>query len=599
MTTRTDCVPLEDYGAIGDGRTVALVARDGQIDWLPLPRLDSPPAFAAVLDPQRGGCIALRPAEDFSVERRYLPRTNVLQTTFTTASGRLRVTDALSVGLAGPLPWAELVRRVEVISGEIDVEWVVDVGDQLGQVNPWVWHEKNRIVGHSGDVMLGVSAFGIGERMIDGRTVHGHAVLNEGDGGVLAITSADDGQLWLPDEKSLLGRFDRTVQRWQEWSSLIQYDGKRWRDAVERSALAMKLLLFSPTGAIAAAGTTSLPEVVGGDANWDYRFMWVRDASYTADALMALGLSEEVHAGVSWLLDSVRATSPDIHVLYTLDGQVPDQQTERQVPGYRQSQPVRSGNNAESQRQLGTFGDLFDTVWTYVQRNHVLDDQVGRMLALLADRCCDTWRLEDSGLWELPDRRHYTTSKMGCWVALDRALRLADVDQIPTTHAGRWAAERDAIKAWVEEHCWSEEKQSYTFYAGGDELDASVLIAGQNNFERGERLSLTCDAIQRELSDGPLVWRYTGMRGHEGAFVACSFWLVSALWYAGRHDEAEQLMDQAVGLSNDLGLLSEEVAAPGRLLGNMPQALSHLALVNAATTLAGSGSSASEHRPSR
>lgn len=578
-------VPIEDYAAVGDGRTVALIARDGRVDWLPMPRLDTRPVFAAVLDPDHGGFIELGPLGDRVSERRYLPGSNVLETVHRTDAGTLRVTDGLSVGMAGPLPWSELVRRVEVVDGEVEVGWRVVPGTELGATTPWIFNENDRIVAHAGDHMVGVRAFDLGEPQVSGAEVCGRRVMRAGETAVLGLTATEDGQLWLPGRQSLLERLDRTVRRWQEWCELIDYPADRWRDAVLRSALAMKLLLFAPTGALAAAGTTSLPEVIGGNANWDYRFMWVRDASYTADALMRLGLSEEVHAGVSWLLDSVRATAPDVHVLYTLEGRAAGSVEELPLPGYRDSQPVRSGNDAEGQRQLGTFGDLFDTVWTYVCRDHVLDEPVGRMLAMLADRCCDVWRLPDSGLWELPERRQYTVSKMGCWVALDRAIQLAEGGQIPTTHRGRWAAERDNIKQWVEEHCWSPTKQSYTFYAGSDELDASVLIAGQIGFERGERLSATCDAIRTELSEGPLVWRYTGMRGHEGAFVACSFWLVSALAHCGRRDEAFQLMDEAVGLGNDVGLLSEQVAAPGRLLGNLPQALSHLALVNAATTL--------------
>lgn len=577
--------PIEDYAAIGDGRTIALVNRRGGIDWLPMPRLDSPPAFAAILDPERGGSVSLRPVGEFRTERRYLPHTNVLETTFTTGTGEVRVVDALTVGAAGPLPWCELARRVEVTEGEVEIEWRVAPGTMLGKVTPWVWEHKRRMVVHCGDTMIGVCAYDLGERRVDGRDVCGRQTLRAGDVGLLAVTATSDGQLWLPTRDSVLDRLDRSVARWRDWSRLISYDGERWRDAVERSALALKLLLFNPTGALAAAGTTSLPEVVGGDANWDYRFMWVRDAAYTADALMTLDLAEEVHAGVSWLLDSVRATTPDIHVLYTLDGRAPTDVEEPPVPGYRDSRPVRNGNEAEGQRQLGTFGDLFDTIWTYVRRNHVLDDDVGRMLALLADRCCDTWRLPDSGLWELPEERHYTVSKMGCWVALDRAVRLFEDGQVATTHPDRWRFEREQIKRWVDENCWSEAKQSYTFYAGGDKLDAATLIAGQTGFDRGERLSKTCDAIRRELADGPLVWRYTGMRGYEGAFVACTFWLVSALWHCGRTAEAVALMDEAVGLGNDVGLLSEEVSAPGKLLGNIPQGLSHLALINAATLL--------------
>jgi len=266
---------------------------------------------------------------------------------------------------------------------------------------------------------------------------------------------------------------------------------------------------------------------------------------------------------------------------------VPEGQRELDVPGYRDSRPARSGNDAESQTQLGTFGDLFDSVWRYVQAGHLLDPPTGRLLADLADRCCDRWMHRDAGIWELHIDRHYTVSKMGCWAALDRAVRLHEQGQIATDHAGRWAAERDTIKAWVNAHCWSTAKQSYTSYAGTEDLDAATLLAGQNGFDRSERLAGTIAAVQRELSRGPLVYRYTGMELEEGAFVACTFWLVSALATLGRSPEACRLMDQAVALTNDLGLLSEQVDPDSRaMLGNFPQGLSHLALINAAFAIA-------------
>jgi len=315
--------------------------------------------------------------------------------------------------------------------------------------------------------------------------------------------------------------------------------------------------------------------------------MWVRDASFTVNALIALGLHEEVQASVERLLGTVRRTAPDLLVLYRLDGSQPGEAHDLAAPGYRGSRPVRAGNGAAGQTQLGSFGDLFDSVWRYVEAGHLLDPETGRMLAALADRCCDRWETADSGIWELQEQRHYPISKIGCWVALDRAVRLAGSGEIGTGHADRWAAERDQIKAWVDRHCWSQRLRSCTFHAGTDELDASTLLAGRTGFERGERLSGTIDAVRSELGRGPFVHRYTSMIGVEGCFLACTFWLVSALTHAGRLDEAAALMDRAVEqLPNDVGLMAEELdAGTGVMPGNLPQGLSHLCLVNAADDL--------------
>ena len=313
--------------------------------------------------------------------------------------------------------------------------------------------------------------------------------------------------------------------------------------------------------------------------------MWVRDAAYTVDALIRLGLHAEVHAAVRFLLRCARSTAPDLKVFYTLDGTVADTERTLAAPGYEDSRPVRSGNRAAGQTQLGTFGDLFDAVWRYVEAGHVLDPPTGRLLADLADRCCDLWRTEDAGLWELRAHRHYTVSKMGCWVALDRALRLQDLGLVAVTHPGRWRHERDAVHDWVDTHCWSGRERAYTFYAGADDLDAATLLAGQTGFDRGDRLAGTVAAVRRGLMDGPLVYRYTGTRDAEGAFLACSFWLVSALANLGRQAEAAEQMAAAVGLSGDLGLLAEEFSTAHGMVGNLPQGLSHLALVNAAFAL--------------
>ena len=290
---------------------------------------------------------------------------------------------------------------------------------------------------------------------------------------------------------------------------------------------------------------------------------------------------------MSWLLSAVSRTAPDIHVFYSLDGEVASGQAIIDVPGYRHSRPVRSGNGAAGQTQLGTYGDLFDTVARYVSTGHVLDQATARMLADLADRCCDIWTREDSGLWELSQYHHYTISKIGCWVALDRAASLAEGGQLPDRHAARWRQEAADITGWVRAHCWSPAKQSYTFYAGTEDLDAAVLLAGRTGFDRGPRLATTIDAVTAELGRGAFVYRYTGMDREENAFVACTFWLVEALAWTGQGKRARDVMDEAVRWCSDVGLLSEQIdPATGEFRGNMPQGLSHLALINAAYALA-------------
>lgn len=587
-----DYAPISDYALIGDGRTVALVATDGRVDWWPVPTLDSPPVCAAILDPGGGGHVDLCPEGEFSATRRYVEGTNVLETTFVTPEGTARLTDGLAVGAAGRLPWNELTRKIEVTEGSVRLRWEVAPGDRFGDARPFTWKRDGHQVVQVGDQQIGVFAFDLGRVEVGPHRIGGSATLAAGQSGLLALVATDDEPIPVPQRRSVEGRLARTAASWQDWTANMDYDGP-WSEAVKRSALALKLLLYAPAGAIAAAPTTSLPETMGGPKNWDYRYAWVRDTSFTLDALIALGLREEVHAAVSWLLDTVAATAPDLHVFYRLDGRVAEEQSELGAPGYRHSTPVRSGNSAAGQSQLGTFGDLFDTVSLYVGRGHLLDDRTGHLLEVLADECCDRWSQKDSGIWELGDQQHYTISKIGCWVALDRACQLAAGGHIPATHAGRWRRERDEIHDWVDEHCWSQKMSSYSFYAGTDDLDAAVLLAGRTGFDRGARLSASVDAVRKRLGRGPFVYRYTGMAQEEGAFVACSFWMADAMIRCDRRDEAKEVIDALVATTNDVGLLSEQIdPASGEFLGNFPQGLSHLALVNAVHAYAGTSPSA-------
>ena len=590
-TSRTDgYAPIADYAVLGDGRTVALVARDGQIDWWPAPSLDAPPILGAVLDPERGGYFSLAPGAPFSVERSYLEGTNVLRTTYTTSTGAVRVTDALNTGSAGRLPWTELVRQVEGTWGTVTLHWEFMPGDRFRRTNPWVAQHNGVPVATVEDQAVAVIVDGASPITVSTHGVCGERTVEAGQRALLALVATDHEPLFLPTPAAIDERLEGTVASWRRWSDLVQLGpaggAGRWEGAVRRSALALKALMAEDTGAIAAAATTSLPESTGGTKNWDYRYSWVRDSSFALDALISLGLHEEVHRAVSWLLSAIRQNGGQLHVFYSLDGTIPREERNLDVPGYLNSRPVRSGNSAMGQLQLGTYGDLFDTTSRYVAEGHLLDLTTARLLADLADTCCDQWRHRDSGIWELGQLEHYTISKIGCWVALDRAARLARLGQLPAERADRWEAEADEVRTWVNKHCWSEAKQSYTFYAGSDALDAAVLLAGRTGFDCGDRLAATIQAIVAELSDGPLLYRYTGMDKEEGAFVACTFWLIDALARTGQVKRAGQLMDDAVALTNDVGLLAEQID-PGTsaFLGNVPQGLSHLALINAANTL--------------
>jgi GH15 family glucan-1,4-alpha-glucosidase len=573
---------IESYAAIGDGRTVALVSTDGRIDWWPVSALDAAPTFAALLDADRGGYIELAPVSSYRSNRRYLPDTNVLETTFTTTTGAVRVVDCLPLGRSGRLAWSELARLVEPLNGVVEMRWTIAPGTQLGSAEPWVAVRRDATVIRVGDDQLVLRHFGVGDAVSDGHRVSGSFTAAPGMPGLLAVVGSSDAPVFLADRDEIESHFPITEQRWREWCEAISYDGT-WRDAVRRSALALRLLQYVPTGAVAAAATTSLPEQVGGEKNWDYRFMWVRDCAFTIDAFLSLHLYDEAQAAVQWMLGALRRTEPDLHVFYRLDGSAPGA-TEHvpEVPGYRGSRPVRVGNGAARQVQLGTFGDLFDMIWQYVDAGHCLDPNTARLLAGIADRCCDKWRYEDAGIWELPTKRHYTVSKIGCWTALDRAVRLHQEGQLVSDHVERWEAERDLIRGWVEQHCWSDRKSTYTAYAGSDDLDAATLLMARTGFDLGERLAGTVDAVRKELSDGVLVRRYSGA-DDDGGFIACTFWLVHALVLLGDLDAATELMDAAVALSNDVGLLAEQIdPATGAMLGNFPQGLSHLALINAA-----------------
>jgi GH15 family glucan-1,4-alpha-glucosidase len=584
-------VPIADYAAIGDARTVALVARDGSVDWLCLPDLDSPSVFAAVLDAERGGRFELRPDVPAQAQRRYLPDTNVLETTFTTAGGIVRITDAMALPSRELGPTRELIRQVDGIAGEVPMRWSVTPAFGYGAVPPRIGRRGRVPVAIGPRDALAVCSWDAGEAQIDGDAIFGRFDAVEGGSALIALCAAHQEPLVFPRREHVQARLEATIAYWRDWAAQRAYDGP-WRDAVIRSALALKLLFHAPSGAIAAAATASLPEEIGGERNWDYRFCWVRDSAFTLEALLHLGCPGEAEAFFWWLLHASQLSHPRLRVLYRLDGGERAPERSLELHGYRGSQPVRVGNDAAAQTQLDIYGDLLQTALIYTDAGGRLDPETGRRLAGIAELVCRIWHEPDSGIWEVRSRpQHFTHSKMMCWIALDRAVRLSEAGHIPSGRASAWRREALAIHDFVETRCWSDRLDSYTRHAGADELDASLLLGVLLGYESSApgRLPATVNALRRELGRGPLLTRYSGddgLQGTEGAFLCCSFWLADALARVGQLDAAGELMTELTVLAGDVGLYAEEVdPRTNELLGNMPQGLVHLALINAAVSI--------------
>jgi GH15 family glucan-1,4-alpha-glucosidase len=542
-------LPIADYALIGDGHTSALVGRDGSIDWLCLPDAGSPPVFDRILDADAGGRFELRPLDRFEGVRRYREHTNVLETTFTTAAGRVRVTDAMTSTDGDD---RVLVRVVDALHGAVPMQW--------------------RFAPRGDHVAFEARAWGA-----DGPTFTPSPRTT-----FVASTGA------LPTRDDAERELERVSARWTEWAARATYEG-RWREQVVRSALVLKLLAHEPTGAILAAPTTSLPERIGGDRNWDYRYSWLRDGIYTMRALLLLGYEDEARAFFRWQLDAIRPDLPEPKPLYRLDGTSHEVEQEVDLPGYRGSRPVRIGNEAAGQLQLDVYGHLLESAARFRAATGPLEPRVGRDLAELANFVAGNWLRPDAGIWEVRDGLYdFVQSKAMCWTALDRAATLAEDGAIPGND--RWRAEADEIRAWIEREGWSGELGAYVCAPGVEpRVDASLLSLPLCAYSRADdpRFLATADRIRRDLgAGGPLLYRNADLAQVEGAFLACSFWLVDALGRAGRAEEGHELMAELVALANDVGLYGEMIdPATGAHLGNFPQGLVHLALVNAAVSL--------------
>jgi len=596
-----DGLPIGDYALLSDCRSAALVSRAGSVDWLCFPRFDAPAVFARILDPD-GGHFAIRPVGEFEASRGYLTQTMVLETTFRTTGGTAVLTDAMAVGrnerghdLGAESPGV-LLRQLTCTDGEIDVKVSYAPRPEYGLIHPILEEVPGGVAARGGAGRLLLSAPAVFR--VDGATAHARLHLTAGQTVVFALQHAPiwDQPLavWTADE--VAARLADTAEGWRSWSAIHQtYEGP-WRDLVHHSGRVLQALTFAPTGAIVAAPTTSLPETVGGERNWDYRYTWVRDASLTMEALWVAACPDEADKFFGFLADAAASQlqrGVDLQIMFGIGGE--RDLSERELPhlaGWRDSQPVRIGNGAWTQRQLDVYGELLGAAQRLVEQLGELDPVTRRFLAAAADTAASRWKEKDQGIWEIRgEPRDFLYSKLMCWVALDRAIALA-----PQLGAGErvtsWTAVRDEIRAAILEHGWSEQAGAFTQSFGGEDLDASNLMLAITGFLPGDdpRMKATIDATADRLTDKRgLVYRYLahdGLAGEEGTFLLCTFWLAQAQALAGEVDQAVATFERAVAAINDVGLLAEEVDSDGEMIGNFPQAFSHIGLVNAAWAIA-------------
>ncbi len=603
---------IGDYAAIGDGGSAALVGRDGSIDWLCWPRFDSPSLFGAILD-QSAGRWRIAPVGPCQTTRHYVKDTNVLQTRFETGSGSLVLTDLMPVASEEEkaslmLPEREILRLLECERGEVEIEWWFEPRPGYGLRSVSV-----RQAGHLGlRVETGAGLLTLRTdlplEITDGR-VGGRARLSAGAAAHASLTFAAAGPAVLPP----LGEWShaalaRTVRWWQSWASQAQYTGPR-REMVIRSALALRLMVYAPSGAVVAAPTTSLPERIGGPFNWDYRFCWLRDASLTVRALAGLGYMDEAQAFVNWLLHATRLTQPELRVLYDVHGNMPPRERILdRLAGHRGSRPVRTGNLAVEQRQLDVYGEVIDAVTHFVRAGGSLDRETEGVVRAWGEYICRHWDEPDEGIWEpRTGRANHTHSRVLSWVALDRLLHLHEQDHVRWAPAAKFEENREAIRRQVEARAWNPALQSYVAEPGGDRLDATLLLLAWYGFEAAgsERMRGTYQRVREQLGAGDgLLYRYRTdpaarpdadpvgegepYSPGEGAFGISSFWAAEYLALGGgTAEEAKNLFERLCGYANDVGLFAEEIdSVSGEALGNFPQAFTHIGLINAALSLA-------------
>lgn len=599
--------PIENYGIIGDMHTLALVGMDGSIDWLCLPHFDSPSVFCAILDDKIGGRFKISPmTEGVTPKQLYWPETNVLITRFLSPGGVGEITDFMPVSQTRRENGDHrLIRRVSAVRGSMKFRL------ECFPAFNYARDEHEMDISADGVCFRGPKySLGLATHVplkASGKGVTAEFTLKEGETAIFVLRDSP-GSLECGlslSENEVTELFRETVNYWRRWINRCTYTG-RWREMVRRSALALKLMTFSPTGAIVAAPTCSLPESIGGSRNWDYRYTWIRDAAFTLYGFLRIGFTDEAEHFMSWLQarTSELKTDGTLRIMYGIEGShhLPEQNLDH-LEGYRGSRPVRVGNDAHGQLQLDIYGELMDSVYLYNKYGNPISYDLWRELRRLVNWVCDHWMEKDEGIWEVRGgRQHFLYSKVMCWVAVDRGLRLADKRSFPADRQ-RWLKVRDEIYETIMSKGWNRDRQAFGQYFGSKFLDASSLIMPLVFFmsPTDPRMLKTLDAINQSPARGglvsnSLVYRYNvaetadGLPGGEGTFNICTFWLVEALTRAGRKDrarlESARLMfEQMLGYANHLGLYSEQTGSSGEALGNFPQAFTHLALISAAFDL--------------
>ena len=595
---------IDDYALIGDGRTAALVAASGAIEWLCLPDISSPSVFGAILDRKVGGSFVLRPAGACEVRRRYIPGTAVLETTFDTGTGRLRVSDFMPIGdgdhrgLAALRPQRELVRIVECIAGRVELDVIVHPRPDYGRKAARLVEHRGFgwVVPPAGSLLtirtdLDVVLDGSGERLV------ARATLEAGQVRTIGLSfSAHEIAVQPVTGGAARAELERTIAWWHAWSSSCRYAGAN-RELVVRSAITLKLLTYALSGAVVAAATTSLPEAIGADRNYDYRYCWLRDASVTMHAFLGLDLYDEAGAFIGWLLDATRLTRPKLRILYDLHGRADAKETTLDhLRGYRGSSPVRIGNAAATQLQLDTYGSVIMAAYEFIARKGRLRGGEFRLLRDFGEVVCRRWEEPDQGLWEFRGApRHFTATKLMCWAALDRLIKLSEQGHVRIPHE-RFRANRDALAKAIEERGYDEARGVYV-----GELDkqaeavpdAAVLLMGPIGFgdPGSERLGRTLRWLTSELGRDGLYARYPtgfdGMSSREGAFGICLSWAIEVMVAQGEHDRAVLALERFAETANDLGLFAEEYDVEHKMsLGNFPQAFTHAGYISAALAVA-------------
>jgi GH15 family glucan-1,4-alpha-glucosidase len=600
-------LPIENHGIIGDLHTTALVGMDGTIDWLCLPQFDSPAVFASLLDDKKGGFFRIE-GTDGTVNRKqfYWPDTNVLVTRFLSPDGVGQIADFMPVEDHGS--WRgqhPLIRLVRGLRGSMKFRLECRPAFDFARAEHTVRVMPEGVAFDSDKIALGLAS--TVPLKVSGKGVRAEFTLNEGETAVFVLQQIEPGGTVgpRPAEGQVQDLFEKTVVYWRRWLSHCTYRG-RWREMVNRSALALKLMTFDPSGAIVAAPTCSLPEFIGGDRNWDYRYTWIRDAAFTLYALMRIGFTHEASRFMNWLEARCHELEPDgsLQIMYGIDGRhdVSESALDH-LEGYRGSAPVRIGNGAFRQRQLDIYGELLDSVYLYNKYATPISYELWKDVSSLTNWVTGHWQTKGQGVWEMRgEPQNFVYSKVMCWVALDRALRLADKRSFPADRDS-WLEARDRIYEEVIEKGWNPKRNAFTQSYGSDGLDAANLIMPLVFFlaPNDPKMEQTLAAISRSPKDGGLlssglVYRYhakdgiDGLHCEEGSFNMCTFWLVEALTRAGRTnrdqlDEARLIFEQMLGYANHLGLYSEQTGPCGEALGNFPQALTHLALISAAFNL--------------